>query len=292
MIKIQNLSKHIHGQEILSDVTFSIGEGKITGIVGRNGVGKTTLLKTIVDVLRPDEGEVLVNGQNVQKRPDVKRNVIFVSDMAEALKNESTKSVVNLYKEIYPSFDQTYFYELMERFDMKEAKKIKHYSKGKKALFSLIMAFATRATYILLDEPTDGLDVIIKRQILKFMVEEVAKEDISIVIATHRLDELETLADHILVMKAGRIDSEYHIEEVKQSYKKVQLVFKGEMPEELKQYVYLLEQSGRVYICLLESTGDLTDEYVNSFQPLLYDELPMTLEDLFLARLGGDEVVS
>lgn len=205
MIEVKHLSKKIGKKQVLQDVSFTVGKGSVTGIVGRNGAGKTTLLKTMVTILDPDKGGVELNGQSLFLHPEAKRTVLYVSDSVEVLKSYSIQHIVSLYADIYPNFDQEYFHELMARFNMPAAKKVKHYSKGRKALFALILAFSARPEYILLDEPTDGLDVVVKKQLLRFLLDEVAKEGVSVLIATHRLDELETLADQVLVMKDGKL---------------------------------------------------------------------------------------
>ncbi|PSL43559.1 ABC-2 type transport system ATP-binding protein [Salsuginibacillus halophilus] len=287
-MEVRNISKSIQETEVLCDVSFSIAPGTITGIVGRNGVGKTSLLKTMVDIFRPDEGEVRVKGESIQINPSAKQHVIFVSDVTEAFKNESVDHIVSFYREVYPSFDHAYFEELMARFDLEKIQQVKKYSKGRKALFALILAFATRADFVLLDEPTDGLDVIVKRQMMQFMVEAVAENDISILIATHRLDELETLADQIIMLKDGQVEARYELESVKMQYQKMQIVYAEQMPEEVIEKVNILQQSGRVYVCFIARADNETKQAVEKSGPLLIEELPMSLEDLFIAKLGGD----
>jgi len=292
MMQVQNISKILGKQKVLNDITFTVQKGTITGIVGRNGAGKTTLLKTMVTIVDPDDGTVFVNNRNVFKDPSAKESILYVADSIEALKNYSTANIVSLYSDIYPNFDQDYFQELMHRFNMPGAKKIKHYSKGRKALFALILAFAAKPDYVLLDEPTDGLDVIVKKEIMRFMLDEVAKGDLSIIIATHRLDELETLADQILVIKQGEITETFQLDDLREKYKKWQVVYREQMPESLTEKLHILQQSGRVYTCLAE--GDLVslENDLKETTPLLYEELPLNLEDLFVAKLGGEYIAN
>ncbi|MGM8215118.1 ABC transporter ATP-binding protein [Bacillaceae bacterium W0354] len=288
MIKIENVSKKIHNQTILKDVHFQLNEGTIIGIVGRNGAGKTTLLRMISGILQPTTGQIYINEKDVFKFPEVKKDVVFVPDSTDALRTYSITEIVKFYKVIYNKFDEIYFYDLLRRFNFKKQGKIKYFSKGQKALFSLILAFSTNASYILLDEPTDGLDVIIKKQILQFIAEEVADHNVSVIISSHRLDELEKMADHIIVLKDGAVDTQMEMDQLKSQYRKIQVAFQTHLPDEIKNRVEVLNQSGRVSILILEKDDVETEALIKNADPILYEELPLTLEDIFVAKLGGD----
>ena len=289
MIEVKDLAKMIQGKKVLSGVNFALERGKILGIVGRNGAGKTTLLRLMVGILRPTAGDVLLEGKSIFSEPKLKENMMFVPDSSDALKSYSAKEVAKLYEAIYPKFDSEYFYSLLERFQLPEMKRIGNFSKGMKALFSLILAFSTRANYILLDEPTDGLDVIAKRKVLRFILEEVAEQEASVIISSHRLDELEFMADQILVIKDGEIESNYSLDILKENYKKVQVVFKDYLPEKLTGHVTILQQTGRVYILLLEGDLAKVEQEIQGEDPLLFEDLTVSLEDIFVAKLGGED---
>ncbi|MBU9714785.1 ABC transporter ATP-binding protein [Evansella tamaricis] len=291
-MKIKHISKRVHQNQILSDIDFEVKTGSIVGIVGRNGAGKTTLLRTMVGILNPTKGDVLIKNESIFSNPKLKENIIFVPDSSEALKNYSTKEMLNLYKGIYSRFDEEYFHELMDRFSLPEVKKIGNLSKGMKALFSLVVAFSTRAKYILLDEPTDGLDVIVKKRILKILVEEVAINDVSVIISSHRLDELEFMANDIVIIKDGKVEKHYELDSMKLNYLKAQVVFKEYMPEDLKNHITVINQTGRVYTIVFEKKRDELRSLIETFQPILYEELPISLEDIFIATLGGEDIVS
>jgi len=291
-MKVNHISKSIHGHLILSDINFQVKTGNIVGIIGRNGAGKTTLLRTMVGILDPTKGDITIDEQSIIHQPHLKEQIIFVPDSSEAFKNYSTKEILILYKSIYPKFDEGYFHELMNRFSLNYINKIGHYSKGMKALFSLIVAFSTKAKYILLDEPTDGLDVVVKKLVLKILIEEVSTNDVAVIISSHRLDELEFMANDIIMIKDGKVDSHYELDEMKEVYKKVQIVFDGNMPDILYQHVDILNQTGKVYTLLLDKKDLETEKKLAELSPLLFEELPLSLEDLFIAKLGGDEDVS
>ncbi|MDQ0353073.1 ABC-2 type transport system ATP-binding protein [Alkalibacillus filiformis] len=292
MIEVKNVTKSIHKNDVLNHVQFNVRPGTITGVVGRNGAGKTTLLRIISGIIKPDSGEVFIANENIFSQPRVKRDVVFVPDSTDALKAYSIKEIVKFYKEVYPNFDETYYFDLLEKFQFKKSGKIKQLSKGQKALFSLILAFSTNAKYILLDEPTDGLDVIIKREILKFIAEEVANKEVSIMISSHRLDELEKMADHIVVLKEGTVNSELEMETLKEDYRKIQVAYQEQFPEDVLQNLEVLSQNGRVGVVLLEADDAEGEAILKNYEPILYEELPLSLEDIFVTKLGGELYVS
>jgi ABC-2 type transport system ATP-binding protein len=217
-----------------------------------------------------------------------------VPDSSELLKSYNVKEIVKLYDAIYEDFDVMYFYSLMDRFKLPKNRKIRTYSKGMKALFLMILSFSTKADYIILDEPTNGLDPIVKRNILQFIIEEVSERQLSVLISTHHLEEVEKMADVLIMMKDGHIESTTSIEDAKSSFRKVQAVYKHSLPEKVANLnnVTILSQTGRVYTLMIKGNIEATMEKMQQEQPLLLEELPMTLEDIFISSLGGESHVS
>lgn len=294
MLQMINVSKMIDGRQVLEHVNITLEPGMIAGIVGRNGVGKSTLLRTLAGILDPDEGEVSFNEINIHQQPEVKQKLTYVPDSTELLKSYNVKEIVKLYDAIYDDFDVMYFYSLMDRFKLPKNRKLRTYSKGMKALFLMILSFSTKADFIILDEPTNGLDPIVKRNILQFIIEEVSERQLSVLISTHHLEEVEKIADVLIMMKDGRIESTTSIEDAKSSFRKVQAVYKDALPEKIANLnnITILSQTGRVYTLMIKGNIDATMEKMQQEQPLLLEELPMTLEDIFISSLGGESYVS
>jgi ABC-2 type transport system ATP-binding protein len=294
MLKMINVSKMIDGRQVLENVSITLEPGMISGLVGRNGVGKSTLLRTLAGILDPDQGEVTFNEVNIHNEPEVKQKLTYVPDSSELLKSYNVKEIVKLYDAIYEDFDVMYFYSLMDRFKLPKNRKIRTYSKGMKALFLMILSFSTKADYIILDEPTNGLDPIVKRNILQFIIEEVSERQLSVLISTHHLEEVEKMADVLIMMKEGRIESTTSIEDAKSSFRKVQAVYNHSLPEKVANLnnVTILSQTGRVYTLMIKGNIEATMEKMQQEQPLLLEELPMTLEDIFISSLGGESHVS
>ncbi|EJQ47353.1 hypothetical protein IEE_01357 [Bacillus cereus BAG5X1-1] len=293
MLKVTNLKKTIDNQTILDDVSFTLQKGSIVGLLGRNGAGKTTLLRTMVGILDPDEGTVTYDDVNVHKHPEIKQKVAYVPDSTNILSGYTVKEIAKFYKAVYTNFDEEYFYQLLERFNLPE-KRIRSYSRGMKALLAIILAFCTGVEYIILDEPTNGLDPIVKRQILQFLIEKVSEREITILISTHHLDEVEKIADTVIILKDHTIASITALEDTKSRYAKIQVAYERSLPQKLEnlKHVKILNQTGKVYTILIEGNVAATLEKFHKEQPLLIEELTMSLEDIFITTFEEDSHVS
>ncbi|WP_144507636.1 ABC transporter ATP-binding protein [Bacillus thuringiensis] len=293
MLKVTSLKKTIDSQTILDDVSFTLQRGSIIGLLGRNGVGKTTLLRTMVGILDPDEGSVTYEDTDIHKNPETKQKIVYVPDSTNILNGYTVKEIVKFYKTVYTAFDEVYFYELLERFNLPN-KRIRSYSKGMKALLAIILAISTKAEYIILDEPTNGLDPIVKRQILQFLVGEVAEKEITIFVSTHHLDEVEQIADTIIILKGHTISSITSLDDTKSRFAKIQVAYERSLPQKLENLsnIKILNQTGKVYTILIEGNVATTLEKFYKEQPLLIEELTMSLEDVFVTTLEEDGYVS
>ncbi|PGC30435.1 ABC transporter ATP-binding protein [Bacillus pseudomycoides] len=293
MLKVTELGKTIDNQVILDNISFTLQKGSIVGLLGRNGAGKTTLLRTLVGILDPDDGTVTYDDVDVHKHPEIKQKVAYVPDSTNILSGYTVKEIAKFYKAAYTNFNEEYFYQLLERFNLPE-KRIRSYSRGMKALLAMILAFCTGVEYIILDEPTNGLDPIVKRQILQFLIEEVAEREITILISTHHLDEVEKIADTVIILKNHTIASITALEDTKSRYAKIQVAYERSLPQKLENLnnIKILNQTGKVYTILIESNVAITLEKFHKEQPLLLEELPMSLEDIFVTTFEEDSHVS
>lgn len=293
MLKVTSLKKTIDSQTILDDVSFTLQRGSIIGLLGRNGAGKTTLLRTMVGILDPDEGSVTYEDTDIHKNPETKQKIVYVPDSTNILNGYTVKEIVKFYKTVYTAFDEVYFYELLERFNLPN-KRIRSYSKGMKALLAIILAISTKAEYIILDEPTNGLDPIVKRQILQFLVGEVAEKEITIFVSTHHLDEVEQIADTIIILKGHTISSITSLDDTKSRFAKIQVAYERSLPQKLENLsnIKILNQTGKVYTILIEGNVATTLEKFYKEQPILIEELTMSLEDVFFTTLEEDGYVS
>ncbi|MEC0248659.1 ABC transporter ATP-binding protein [Paenibacillus chitinolyticus] len=292
MLNVEALSKNIDGRTVLEDIRFQLGQGSIAALLGRNGAGKTTLLRTLAGILDPDRGEVRWGGHSIHEHPDAKRNIVYVPDSLDMLGGYTAKECADLYRLAYPDFDPAYFADQLRRFHLPERKKIRTFSKGMKVLMGILLAFSSKASLILLDEPTNGLDPIVRKQVLSFLVQEIAGGSTSVLISSHQLQELERIADTVIMIRKGKLESVSSLEETKGTLHKLQVVFNGEPPGDFLSLpqVRVTSHVGRVYTLLLQDDAGQTLQHLQHLNPLLVDRLPIQLEDVFEYRLGeGDE---
>lgn len=294
MLTVKNINKQILNQTILDQVSFTLEKGTVTGLVGKNGAGKTTLLKILAGVIDADNGEVFYEGQQTSFFPKVKQDMIFIPDSAQHLKSYTIKELASFYNTVYPAFDQERFHILIDTYKLPFKRRVRHLSKGTKTLLCILLAICTNAKLLLLDEPTNGLDPIIKRQVLKLLLEEVADRSVSLLISTHHLHEVEQIADHLIILEKGKIDTSVSLDEMKHQFKKVQVVFNKPFPDKISilPQVTILNESGRVITLLINEKCNKTLEFIKKEQPVFIEELPMTLEDIFVTKLGGEVHVS
>lgn len=292
MLTVEQLSKKIDRQTVLDGVDFSVEPGEIIALVGRNGAGKTTLLRTMVGIIRPDTGDVVYGNKSIFKEPGLKRDVIFVPDSADALKHYTVNEAAVLYESIYPSFNRSTFRETLTRYNI-EDKKIRQLSKGQKALVTLSLAFAVQAKYYLLDEPTDGLDVVAKSDVLKLMIAQVESRNCSIIVSSHQLHELERIADKIIMIEKGRVKAIMSLEEARTTSIKWQVVFNDQVPTELleRKDIEIISVTGRVVLFMAKTRSEELESFIDAHDPMLIEEIPMSLEDVFRVQLGGESYV-
>lgn len=289
MLTVRGVRKSIENRVVLEHVHFALTPGSVAGLIGRNGAGKTTLLKTMAGILDPDQGTVEYAGTAIHAHPEVKRNIVFVPDTPEAFYSYTPQESAKLYRMIYPEFDTSFFNDTMQRFGLSLTRRVRQFSKGMRMLFNITLGLATRAKVVLLDEPTNGIDPIAKKQVLTLLLE-AAEEGVTLVISSHLLDELERITDTVLLMKNGSIEQSMSMDTTNGSVIKRQIVFKGNAPEAwlAREDVYVLDHIGRVYTVLIQTedgTSALHD--LTAADPLLNESLPVKLEDLFIWKLGG-----
>jgi ABC-2 type transport system ATP-binding protein len=292
MLTVRSLSKAIDQQQVLQQVDFALRPGQVVGLVGRNGAGKTTLFKTMAGILMPDSGTVEYEGKSVYNYPELKRNIIFIPDSPEALFSYTPAECAKFYSKFYPAFDNTYYIDTLRILELPINKRVRQFSKGMRMMFSTVLGLSTNAQYILLDEPTNGIDAIAKKQVLTLLIQ-AAGEGKTLLISSHLLGELERIADTILMMKDGAIES-HNLGEANGTIAKYQVVFQDEPPTQwlASEKVYVLENVGRVYTLMIHTQGNtnVLDE-LKMLKPLLMEQLPMKLEDLFVWKLGGNNHV-
>lgn len=291
IMKIRNLTKKMDDNLVLKDVSFDLKAGEITALIGRNGVGKTTLFSTMTGIYLPDEGDVFLDEESIFKHPEVKQQLFFLEDNMNHFNTYSVQTVVKIYRQIYPTFDEAFFSELMQRFELPMKAKLMSFSKGRKALFFIILAFSINVRFLLLDEPMDGLDIIIKKQILAIIKDTVKKRGTSVVIASHRLEELEAIADRVIVLKGASVEFDYYLEDMRTDAVKIQVAFKTKkIPDFVKDNAQLLYRNGRIYTLLVTKNASSFLAELRLEEPVLLEEMSISIEDIFTVHLANDKI--
>ncbi|EAE9229436.1 ABC transporter ATP-binding protein [Listeria monocytogenes] len=290
-MKIRNLTKKMDDNLVLKEVSFDLKAGEITALIGRNGVGKTTLFSTMTGIYLPDEGDVFLDEESIFKHPEVKQQLFFLEDNMNHFNTYSVQTVVKIYRQIYPTFDEAFFSELMQRFELPMKAKLMSFSKGRKALFFIILAFSVNVRFLLLDEPMDGLDIIIKKQILAIIKDTVKKRGTSVVIASHRLEELEAIADRVIVLKGASVEFDYYLEDMRTDAVKIQVAFKTKkIPDFVKNNAQLLYRNGRIYTLLVTKNASSFLAELRLEEPVLLEEMSISIEDIFTVHLANDKI--
>ncbi|EHL5792385.1 TPA: ATP-binding cassette domain-containing protein [Listeria monocytogenes] len=290
-MKIRNLTKKMDDNLVLKDVSFDLKAGEVTALIGRNGVGKTTLFSTMMGIYLPDEGDVFLDEKSIFKHPEVKQQLFLLEDNMNHFNTYSVQTVVKIYRQIYPTFDEAFFSELMQQFELPMKAKLMSFSKGRKALFFIILAFSINVRFLLLDEPMDGLDIIIKKQILAIIKDTVKKRGTSVVIASHRLEELEAIADRIIVLKGASVEFDYYLEDMRTDAVKIQVAFKTKkIPDFVKNNAQLLYRNGRIYTLLVIENASSFLAELRLEEPVLLEEMSISIEDIFTVHLANDKI--
>ena len=291
MIEVNNVSFEIDGRTILNDINLKIPEGKIYGIIGPNGVGKTTLHRCLTGIYQTTKGLVKYDGEDVYDNPKVKEIIGYVADENIMHPNFRVKDLIKFYKYSYTKFDEKKFKELNEIFKIPERKFIFQLSKGMKMRLSIMLAFSIQAKYLILDEPTSGLDAILKNKLLKIFADEVYDNNTTIIISSHHLNELERICDDVAILDNGSISYENSLENMKNKIKKIQIAFDEPVYEEdlnLKG-IFKISKVGRVFTIITDEYDDEFIKGLNKFKPLFIEEVDLSLEDIFIYKVDKED---
>jgi len=289
MIRGCNIDKYLGGDKILNNVNINVNKGSIYGLIGPNGAGKTTLLKTLIDIYEPEKGEVFILGESIKENVKVKANLGYVADSLNFYPDFKLADVVDFYRNTYPNWDEGRYIKLKNIFKLDEKKKIKSLSKGMKTQLAFMLNISISPKVLILDEPTSGLDPVIKRKVLDILIEEVSENETTVLISSHHLGELERICDHIGIIHEGQILLEESIDDLKSNVRKIQVAFKGDIPEKIKNNpdILKIENRGKVYEIIVNDNVDVFMEDLEKQKPILLDTIDMSLEEIFVYKMGG-----
>lgn len=289
MLKVENVSVMLDKNKIVDNVSISLHKGEVVGLVGPNGVGKTTLIKTIVGIYEVETGNVILDGQPVYNNPTSKLKISYVSDENGYYHNFTINDIMKYYKYAYDNFDIDKFNKLNEVFKIPTSKKISQLSKGMKMRVSLLMAFSIDSEYIVLDEPTSGLDPLLKRNLLQIIKEEAKNK--GIIISSHHLGDLEKICTEVIIISDGRVKCHNSLQEIQNKIKKIQVAFDEPVYEEDLNFkgIYSISKVGRVFTIITDQYCPQFIDKLNELKPLFIEEIELSLEDYYISRVGEND---
>lgn len=290
MLKIANLSKKFGEFQVLEDININAEKSSIYGLVGSNGCGKTTILKHIMKIYKQDEGYISFDGQEVLEGSEIIKDFYFVQDSLYFPYQYTLKKLFQYEKLMYENMSEEKFKYLLKYFNIDKNKVLSKMSKGQKKQAAFVLAIAAQPKVLLLDEIVDGLDAVIKRKFWDILIEEVMDNEMTVIISSHDLKELDNICDKVGIMHEGKILKEEILEKMKEEIKRVQFAVEGEFNQnQLKEFNILKTvKIGSVYICTLTGSVEEFRKFLESkHQLLLFDELSMSLEEIFITELGG-----
>ena len=292
MIEVKNVVKSFDGFHALDGLTMTVPRGAIYGLVGPNGAGKSTILRHLTGAYRQDSGEILLEGAPIYENPAVKRRMAVIPDELYYFGSASTRDMMKFYKGIYPTFDVERYHRLKEAFpEVDEKRAIRRLSKGMQKQSAFWLALSCKPDYLLLDEPVDGLDPVMRRQVWSLLMGDVAERGTTVLVSSHNLRELEDVCDHVGILSHGRVALERSLSELQGGTVKLQIAFQTETPPELPAGLHALhtDHLGRVYTYILRGSAGDVEEAFRPLEPLFMEALPLTLEEIFIYEMGGED---
>ncbi len=290
MITVKNVNKSFDGFQALKDLSLHVETGSIYGLVGTNGSGKTTIIKHLTGVLKQDSGEILFDGEPVYENASLKAKIGFVPDDLSWFSSYTMKEAVRYYRSLYPDWDKERYEAMIQAFGLRSRKKMNSFSKGMQKQAAFILTMSTHPQYLILDEPIDGLDPIIRQLVWKYIIEDVA-DGMTALISSHNLREMEGICDSIGILDKGEMKIERDLDELKSDINKIQVAFREEGdPEERYRGLNVIhcESRGKVDLLIVRNDSEQIRKKLEAYHPILFDVLPLTLEEIFIYELGGE----
>ena len=289
MIEVKNIEKSFDGFKALSDASIHVNNGSIYGLVGPNGAGKSTLLRTLLGIYKPEKGSVSFDGEDIWENTSLKNRIASIPDDWFYFSQATVKDMMNFYKGIYSNFSVERYEKLKEAFNIDEKRTIRHLSKGMQKQVAFWLALSTMPDFLLLDEPVDGLDPVMRRQVWSLMMEDVSSRNTTVIVSSHNLRELEDVCDHVGILNKGKVLLERDLFALQDSMVKLQVAFNESSDDVAKKIPCLhMSSTGRIHTLIMNKNLEEAKAIVSAYNPILIEALPLTLEEIFIYELGGE----
>ena len=283
MLELKNVTKSFGTFKALDNLTMTVPKGTVYGLVGPNGAGKSTAIRHLTGVYTPDCGDVTMEGAPIYENPDAKMRIGYIPDDIFYFPSATLEDMRKYYRGLYPKFDDALFDRLYEVFNLPAKSPIRRFSKGMQKQAAFQLCLCCRPDVLILDEPVDGLDPVMRRQVMGLILSDVAENGTTVLISSHNLRELEDVCDHVGIMNQGRMLLESSLAKMQGNTVKLQIV--GEVPAGLD--ILHESSSGRLKTLILRGQAWEVSAKVASAKPTYFDVLPLSLEEIFIYELGG-----
>lgn len=282
MLEMQDVTKTFNGLTALDHLSMSIPKGTVYGLIGPNGAGKSTAIRCLVGIYRPDSGQITLEGQPIYENPPVKARIGTIPDEIFYFPSATLEDMRKYYKGIYPTFDDALFEQLYEAFQLPKKLPLRRFSKGMQKQAAFHLTLCIRPDVLILDEPVDGLDPVMRRQVWSLILSEVAQNEATVLISSHNLRELEDICDHVGIMDHGKMLLQRSLEDMQGNTVKLQLM--GPVPAGLS--ILHESSSGRLTTLIVRGSAAEVTQRVAATSPAYFDVLPLSLEEIFIYELG------
>ena len=291
MLEAKHVVKTFDGFRALDGLTMTVPTGAVYGLVGPNGAGKSTIIRHLAGIYRQDSGEVLLDGQPVYEDPAVKRRMTVIGDDWYYFPQANIREMAHFFAGLYPAFSWERYEKLKQVFPLDEKMMLRRMSKGMQKQAAFWLTVCCMPEYLILDEPVDGLDPVMRRQVWSLLLGDVAERGTTVLVSSHNLRELEDVCDHVGILSHGKIALERSLSELQGGTVKLQIAFRTPEPPELPADLQVLHRSsmGRVYTYILRGTAEDILNRFAVYEPLLAEALPLSLEEIFIYEMGGED---
>ena len=291
MIEVKNAVKTFDGFRALDGADITVPDGGVYGLVGPNGAGKSTVIRHITGIYRPDSGQVLVDREPVYENPGKKALLSAIPDDWYYFPSATVWDMMRFYRGFYPSFDMDRYEKFKEVFSIGEKSVIRRLSKGMQKQVAFWLALSCMPDYLILDEPVDGLDPVMRRQVWSLLMSDVAEYGTTVLVSSHNLRELEDVCDHVGILSHGKVLVERSLSDLQENVVKMQVVFQEkelpQLPADLE--IHHVSQVGRIHTLIIRGNATDITNRLAVYAPILMDALPLTLEEIFIYELGGED---
>lgn len=289
MIDVKGVVKSFDGFRALNMLDMHVEKGSIYGLVGPNGAGKTTIINHITGALIPDSGTITVCGENIFDNEDIKSRVLSIADDWYYYGSFTVGDMARFYERVYKNFNKERYTRMASLFSIDEKRQIRRLSKGMKKQVAFHLTLSCMPDVLILDEPLDGLDPVMRKQILNLIINDVSERGMTVLVSSHNLRELEDICDHVGIIHRGSMIIEKPLDDLKGSVHKYQLAFGEELPSALYEQLNVLHTSkiGSVHNLIIKGAPEEINAVLKQFNPLLCENISLTLEEVFIYELGG-----